>query len=163
MLSRPSKLEWRWVNRSFIASGSVRCLSGSRTTSGNRRCPSRTSPTRREPTAARQLEKLKAIRKLNGLKRRHLSPESPRQDSITTQDSRIEAAIANYEMAFRMQAAVPELMDLSGETAETCQLYGIDEPATKLFGTRCLLARRLVERGVRFIEVFPPKVNWPSG
>jgi hypothetical protein len=70
----------------------------------------------------------------------------------------IEAAIANYELAFRMQAAVPELLDTRGETAQTQRLYGIDEEATRTFGLSCLLARRLIERGVRFVEVTPPAV-----
>lgn len=67
----------------------------------------------------------------------------------------VESAIANYELAFRMQAAVPELVDLSHETQATQSMYGIDEPATALYGRQCLIARRLVERGVRFIELLP--------
>jgi Protein of unknown function (DUF1501) len=74
-------------------------------------------------------------------------------------DDRLEAAIANYELAFRMQTAVPELMDLSGETPAAQRLYGLDEPATEIFGRQCLLARRLVERGVRFIELLCPNVG----
>jgi hypothetical protein len=73
-------------------------------------------------------------------------------------DDRIEAAIANYELAFRMQAAVPGLLDIAGESAATRKLYGLDDDATKAYGTQCLLARRLVERGVRFVEVTPPAV-----
>ncbi len=73
----------------------------------------------------------------------------------------IEAAIQNYETAYRMQTAVPELMDLSGETQETKELYGLDADFnnTKTFGMQCLLARRLVERGVRFIELTCPGGN----
>jgi hypothetical protein len=71
----------------------------------------------------------------------------------------IESAIANYELAFRMQSAVPELMDLKGETKATRELYGIDMKPTDTFGLQCLLARRMVERGVRFIELLCPKVN----
>jgi hypothetical protein len=74
-------------------------------------------------------------------------------------DDRIESAIANYELAFRMQAAVPELLDIRGESAATRRLYGVDEEATRAFGMQCLLARRLVERGVRFVEVTPPAVT----
>jgi hypothetical protein len=74
------------------------------------------------------------------------------------QEPRIEAAIANYELAFRMQSAVPELLATGGETAATQRLYGLDEEATRSFGTQCLLARRLIERGVRFVEVMPPAV-----
>jgi hypothetical protein len=73
----------------------------------------------------------------------------------------IESAIANHEVAYRMQAAVPELLDLSRESAATKALYGFDsrfEP-TKVFAAECLLARRLVERGVRFVELTCPKVG----
>ena len=70
-------------------------------------------------------------------------------------DSEVEAAIRNYETAFRMQTAVPELCDLSGESQATKRLYGLDHPKenTRNYGRQCLLARRLVERGVRFIEL----------
>jgi hypothetical protein len=65
----------------------------------------------------------------------------------------IDAAIANYELAFRMQTAVPELADLAKETKATHALYGLDDPKTEVFGRQCLIARRMVERGVRFIEL----------
>jgi hypothetical protein len=65
----------------------------------------------------------------------------------------LESAIGNYELAFRMQAAVPELVSLAGESKATLELYGIGEPATELYGRQCLLARRMVERGVRFVEL----------
>jgi membrane-anchored protein YejM (alkaline phosphatase superfamily) len=67
----------------------------------------------------------------------------------------LESAIRNYETAFRMQTAVPELVDLSAETAATRRLYGLESPVreTVAYGQQCLLARRLVERGVRFIEL----------
>ena len=67
----------------------------------------------------------------------------------------LESAIANQELAFRMQAEVPELLDLRGETAETKRAYGLesDFKPTRIYGTECLLARRMVERGVRFVEV----------
>ena len=73
----------------------------------------------------------------------------------------LEAAIANYELAFRMQSAVPELMSLKGESAATERLYGLDDafPPTRIFARECLIARRLVERGVRFIELLCPKVG----
>jgi Protein of unknown function (DUF1501) len=73
----------------------------------------------------------------------------------------LEAAIANYELAFKMQSAVPELMSLGGETAATQRLYGVDDvyPPTAIFARECLIARRLVERGVRFIEVLCPSVG----
>jgi Protein of unknown function (DUF1501) len=73
----------------------------------------------------------------------------------------LEAAIANYELAFRMQAAVPELMSLDGESAATQRLYGLDDRylPTQIFARECLIARRLVERGVRFVEVLCPGVG----
>ncbi len=73
----------------------------------------------------------------------------------------LESAIANYEMAFRMQTAVPELADLSDESAVTKDLYGFDDPykPTRTYARQCLLARRLVERGVRFIELTCPGVS----
>jgi hypothetical protein len=72
----------------------------------------------------------------------------------------IESAIANHELAFRMQTAVPELTDLRGETESTKKMYGLDAPydKTRLFGSQCLLARRLVERGVRFVELTCPAI-----
>jgi hypothetical protein len=73
----------------------------------------------------------------------------------------LEAAIANYELAARMQAAVPELMAIAGESRATRALYGLDEDyePTRVFARQCLLARRLVERGVRFVEVTCPSVG----
>lgn len=65
----------------------------------------------------------------------------------------VEGAIENFELAFRMQDAVPEVMDLSDETEETLALYGINEESTDGFGRQCLLARRFAESGVRFIEL----------
>ena len=72
----------------------------------------------------------------------------------------IESAISNYELAYQMQSAVPELMDISGETAATKKLYGIDAAydKTRIFATECLIARRMVERGVRFIELTCPSI-----
>jgi hypothetical protein len=69
-------------------------------------------------------------------------------------DSALSARIAAYELAFRMQSEAPELADLSGESDETKAMYGLDDPVTRDYGTKCLLARRLVERGVRFIQLF---------
>jgi uncharacterized protein (DUF1501 family) len=66
----------------------------------------------------------------------------------------LSSRIASYELAFRMQSAVPDAVDLSRETAATKNLYGLDDPISARFGTDCLLARRLVERGVRFVQVF---------
>ncbi len=78
------------------------------------------------------------------------------------QADQVEASIANYELAFRMQASVPELADLSMETAATKKLYGFDAPYehTRGYAAQCLLARRLVERGVRFIELTCPNVGY---
>jgi len=69
-------------------------------------------------------------------------------------DTRLEARIASYELAYRMQTAAPEAVDFNKESAATKALYGIGDPATEDFGRKCLLARRLVERGVRFIQVY---------
>jgi hypothetical protein len=70
------------------------------------------------------------------------------------EDSELDARINAYELAYRMQAAGPEAIDLSKESEATKKLYGMDEEPTAKFGTNCLLARRLVERGVRFIELY---------
>jgi hypothetical protein len=68
--------------------------------------------------------------------------------------SELDARIASYELAFRMQAQAPDAVDLSQETAETKALYGIDERETESYGRLCLLARRFVERGVRFVQLY---------
>ena len=68
-------------------------------------------------------------------------------------DSRLDARIANYELAFRMQSAVPELIDLSQETEGTLQLYGIEQGPSDRYGKMCLMARRMVERGVRYVQL----------
>ncbi|MCR9295902.1 MAG: DUF1501 domain-containing protein, partial [bacterium] len=68
-------------------------------------------------------------------------------------DSNVEGLIANYELAFRMQTQIPEIMSLDDETQETHRLYGIDQQPTDNFGRQCLLARKLAERGVRYIQV----------
>jgi uncharacterized protein (DUF1501 family) len=69
----------------------------------------------------------------------------------TTGDPEIASRISSYELAFRMQAAAPELLDFSKESSETLAMYGVQDEATRQFGTNCLLARRMVERGVRFV------------
>ncbi len=73
----------------------------------------------------------------------------------------LESAIANYELAFRMQSAVPELMDISGESEATRRLYGLDASyqPTRVYAMQCLIARRMVERGVRFIELTCPRLQ----
>lgn len=68
-------------------------------------------------------------------------------------DAALEARIDSFELAFRMQTAMPELQDLKGETEATRKLYGLDDPVTSNFGRQCLMARRFAERGVRFIQV----------
>ncbi|WAC18052.1 DUF1501 domain-containing protein [Luteolibacter sp. SL250] len=74
-------------------------------------------------------------------------------NSGTPVDSELEARIGTYELAFRMQMAAPEVMDISKESAATRELYGIDDPVTAEFGKKCLLARRFAEAGVRFIQI----------
>ncbi len=74
--------------------------------------------------------------------------------SGSTKNAEMMARIASYELAFRMQASAPEAVDLSSESAETRRLYGLDDPRTERFGRRCLMARRLIERGVRFVQAY---------
>lgn len=84
------------------------------------------------------------------------------------EDSQLEARIQSYEMAARLQLSAPEALDISTEPPEVRKLYGVDEPLTQDFGTRCLVARRLLERGVRFVQVWSgadngfPRRNWDS-
>jgi len=75
--------------------------------------------------------------------------QQPRLDN-----SNLAARIASYELAFKMQAAAPEAVDLSQEDEKTLRLYGLDDKQTEVFGRQCLLARRLAERGVRFIQLY---------
>jgi len=88
--------------------------------------------------------------------------------SERTGDSRLEARIASYELAARLQLSAPEVLDISAETQSTRRLYGLDEKATEDFGRNCLVARRLLERGVRFVQVWSgadngfPRRNWDS-
>jgi len=70
------------------------------------------------------------------------------------EDDELDARIRAYELAYKMQSAAPEAVDLTKESEETRKLYGMDEEATRAFGSNCLMARRLVERGVRFIELY---------
>ena len=81
-------------------------------------------------------------------------------------DAELSARISSYELAFRMQAEAPEAVDISRESAETRRLYGVDEPRTDEFGRRCLVARRLVERGVRFVQLYsgggPVAMQWDA-
>ena len=77
-----------------------------------------------------------------------------RHAALRDNDSRLEARIESYELAFRMQLAAPEAVNFASETAETQNLYGMDQDATRVFGRNCLLARRLVERGVHFVQLY---------
>ena len=70
------------------------------------------------------------------------------------EDTDLDARIESYELAYRMQSAAPEAVDVENESAATKKLYGMDEEITRKFGSNCLLARRLVERGVRFVEAY---------
>lgn len=94
-------------------------------------------------TGASERDSQRLLRKLNA---RHLA-ENPG-------DSRLEARIASYELAARMQLAAPEAFDLTRETAGTTVQYGMNNPVTEDFGRRCLVARRLLERGVRFVQIW---------
>ncbi len=86
--------------------------------------------------------------------------------SLSEEDTELAARISSYELAYRMQQHAPEAVDLAKESKETKKLYGLDDPQTAEFGTRCLLARRLVERGVRFVQLYsgggPVSVQWDA-
>ena len=74
----------------------------------------------------------------------------------------LQGRIDAYELAFRMQTEVPEALRLSKESEATRKMYGLDEETTRSFGTRCLMARQLVERGVRFVQLYTPSQSWDS-
>ncbi len=109
--------------------------------SGDEPIPNLASPAGVAPT--RQQAKLAYLTDLNA---QHLHGRES--------NSELEARIRSFELAYRMQQAAPEAVDLSQETAETQSLYGIDDKKTETFGRNCLLARRLVERGVRFVQLY---------
>lgn len=75
-------------------------------------------------------------------------------EAARAEDSRLSARIESFELAYRMQTEAPEAFDLSSESPATKALYGLDNPTTEIFGKQCLLARRLVERGVRCVQVY---------
>lgn len=105
---------------------------------------------RTESTAARQRSKLDLINQLDGLA----------VDQFGKHDS-LESAISNYELAYSMQMAVPEVMSISNEPAHIQTMYGLEseyEP-TRIYGSQCLIARRMIEQGVRFIELTCPAVG----
>jgi hypothetical protein len=94
------------------------------------------------------------LRFVNELNRAHLSRHPG--------NTELEARIANFETAAAMQTAVPEALDLSRESAATRRMYGLDNPVTHEYGTRCLIARRLIERGVRFVQLFLNSQPWDT-
>jgi len=96
----------------------------------------------------RQRRKLDSLRQLNELHKADRSIEG-----------QLDARIASFELAFRMQRDAPEAFDVSRESLSTQQLYGLDDPTTDLFGRQCLMARRLAERGVRYIQLFDAPAN----
>jgi hypothetical protein len=104
-------------------------------------------------TAQRQKAALDLIQKMN-------------ERDARAGDSEMAARIAAYELAFRMQSHAPEAVDLNKESDATRKLYGLDEKRTAEFGARCLLARRLVERGVRFVQLYsgggPVSIQWDA-
>jgi hypothetical protein len=83
--------------------------------------------------------------------------------AASEQDSELAARISAYELAFRMQSHAHEVVNVGGESAATRKLYGLDKPVTAEFGLRCLLARRMVERGVRFVQVYCGDTNGWDG
>lgn len=91
---------------------------------------------------------------LRGLNQMHLERHPGETD--------LEARIHSYELAARMQTAAKEALDLSGESTATKRLYGLDDPVTAEYGARCLIARRLIERGVRFVQVFIAGQIWDN-
>lgn len=93
-----------------------------------------------QPQQRLQLDALKELNELH--------------DAARADDSRLSARIASFELAYRMQTEAPEAFDIKGESSATRALYGLDDPVTQIFGKQCLLARRLVERGVRCVQVY---------
>jgi hypothetical protein len=110
-----------------------------------------------QSTPANEADTLKTLQTLN---RTHLQTHPG--------DSRLDARIASYEMAARLQLSAPEVLDIASESPATRDLYGLDNPVTSDFARRCLIARRLIQRGVRFVQVWSgadngfPRRNWDS-
>ena len=94
-------------------------------------------------TSSQQRSELDVLKELNHL---HLAARE--------EDSRLNARIEAFELAYRMQMEAPEAFDVERESPETKKLYGLDDPVTEIFGKQCLMARRLVERGVRMVQVY---------
>jgi hypothetical protein len=105
----------------------------------------------RPPAEVTDDQQRRTLDLVNRLNREHLRPRDG--------DGELSARIAAYELAYRMQASAPEVVDVSGETEATRRLYGLDRKETAEFGLRCLLARRMVERGVRFVQVYCGDTN----
>jgi hypothetical protein len=114
-------------------------------------------PEEAKATKRSEADGLGLLEKLN---RKHLATREG--------DSRLDARIASYELAARLQLSAPEVLDLSKESAATKKLYGLDDKVSEDFGRNCLIARRLLERGVRFVQVWSgadngfPRRNWDS-
>jgi Protein of unknown function (DUF1501) len=108
-----------------------------------------------QPGAKLQLDNITNARLNNTAQRQQLDLlQAMNRDLLgQTGDPRVEGIISSYELAFRMQVELPRVMDLSGESKATQQLYGADKSPTETFGRQCLLARRFAEAGVRFIEI----------
>jgi uncharacterized protein (DUF1501 family) len=104
------------------------------------------------PPSLRGAAQERFLEYLSQINRRHYD-EHPREHDLA-------ARIQSYELAARMQVTAKEALDIARETAETYRLYGIDDPQTRDYGTRCLIARRLVERGVRFVQIFTGNQTW---
>lgn len=104
-------------------------------------------------TAERQRRRLELIQRMNAL-------------DLEESDTELAARISSYELAFRMQSHAPEAVDVSKESEAIKRLYGLDDKRTAEFGTRLLLARRLVERGVRFVQIYsgggPVSIQWDA-
>lgn len=114
---------------------------GMRLSSGAEPIPNLMSP--KGVTERRQRSKLAMLAKMN----HRFADQHP-------DNTELDARIRSYELAFRMQAHAPEAVDISEETQATQEMYGMDRKETSSFGSKCLLARRLVERGVRFIQLY---------
>ncbi len=137
-------------------------------------------PAAHQGTMVRPGAKMPDLRPVSVRRKRSLTPEAQTDglellnrlnrshEAERAGDSRLEARIASYELAARLQLSAPEVLDLSRESQATKALYGLDEPITEDFGRNCLIARRLLERGVRFVQVWSgadngfPRRNWDS-
>ena len=106
----------------------------------------------RPPAGVTRRQQRRNLDLLQALNERHAT-QRPQQQQLA-------ARMRNYELAFRMQMQVPKIVDLETETRQTQKLYGIGEPATDHFGRRCLLARKLIEQGVRFVQLYAS--TWDS-